>query len=423
MRDAKPKVLLVVTELSMGGAARVVRDHAAAFAEHFDVREVVFNTDDGVDFPGEERPLSLDVGGGGGPLAKLANLGRRVRRLSRIKQQFGPEVSISHLEGAHYVDLLSRGSEKIILCVHGSILGNRDIRGAKGWLRRRVLIPTLYRRADRIVTVSRDIVPELVAIGVEPARIRTINNFFDVAEIASKAAEPLPVEERAIFAGAPVLVTSGRFAEQKNQAPLLAIFAELVRSRPAKLVMLGDGPLRDDLVAQAEQLGLRTYRAWDGGPPNADCDLYFLGNRANPFPYLKHAALFVLPSSWEGFPLALGEAMACGLPVVSTDCPTGPREILAPDSSAPNRPIRAAENAPYGVLMPMLDRKDRAIQDRAVWVENLARLLDDPAERARLAAAGAQRVMDFAPDRIVPQWLDLIGELIEPERTSSYKRT
>lgn len=417
----KPKLLMIITELQMGGAARVMRDQAIALAPHFDIDEVIFRGSDDNDFPGDRPPIALDPADGPRrPLARLFNLIRRAGRLRAIKRGLGTRVSISHLEGAHYVDLLSRQNEKIILCVHGSILHNRDFRGAKGLLRRRVLIPTLYPRADRIVTVSRDIVPELVAMGVEPARIRTINNFFHVDAIAAKAAEPLSADEQAIYDGAPVLATSGRFAEQKNQAPLLDIFAELIRARPAKLVMLGDGPLRNELVERAEALGLKSYRAWTGEPLTADCDVYFLGTRANPFPFMRKAALFVLPSSWEGFPLALCEAMACRIAVVSTDCPTGPREILAPDSAALERPIRVSEKGPHGMLMPMLDRHETLAAAKQMWVETLARLLDDPHERARLASAGRERVRDFAPGKIVSQWLALIDELLEePARTSS----
>ena len=416
-RSAKPRLLLIITELHMGGAARVMRDHASAFAPHYDIHEVVFRSSDANDFPGERPPIVLDGGKTSG--GALANLVRRARRLARIKRSLGTEISISHLEGAHYLDLLSRGAGKVVLCVHGSIRHNRDFRGAKGWLRRRVMMPALYRRADRIVTVSRDIVPELVAMGVDHSRMLTINNFFDVDGIAAKAGEPMSAEELAIFASRPVLVTAARFAEQKNLTALIDVFAALKQSRQATLVVLGDGPLRDTLVGQAAGRGLSIYRRWTGEPLTPGRDVYFLGNRANPFPFLAKATLFVLPSSWEGFPMALCEAMACGTAVVSTDCPTGPREILAPASARPPSPIRESETGEYGVLMPTLDRTASFAADRQVWVEALVRLLDDPAERERLAIAGRRRIEDFTPEKIVPQWLSLIDALLaEPAATS-----
>ena len=419
MVTRKPRVLMLVTELSMGGAAKVVREVSAMLAGRFEVHEAVFNVGDGVDFPGTAPVHSLGVAGGGGFLIKSMNFARRISRTRRLKRQLGIDVSISHLEGAHYVDALSRRGEKMVLCIHGSMVRDHEPKGLREWLRLRAIAPLIYRRADRIVTVSRDIAPQMVLLGIPAAKTVTINNSFDVEGIEARSREPLSDEERQIYAGAPVLVTSGRFAKQKNQARLLDIFAELIRSRPAKLVMLGDGPLREELVARADALGLKTYRAWSGEPLTGDRDLYFLGNRANPFPFLRHASLFVLPSAWEGFPLSVGEAMACGLPVVASDCPTGPREMLAPDSAVPERPIRQAEGGAYGVLMPMLVAAETLAADREIWVETLARLLDDLAERNRLAAAGRARVEDFSPEKIAPQWLRLIDELLERPATTS----
>ena len=196
------------------------------------------------------------------------------------------------------MNLLSGGPGKTVLCVHGSKLHDANIRGVVGWLRKKVLIPALYNRADRIVTVSRDIIPELVeGFGVKPEKMVTINNFFEVAQIGAKSREPLSAQEAEVYAAAPVLVTSGRLTLQKNQAPLLDAFAALLRRQPAKLVFVGDGELRQALTGHARALGLRVYAAWDQDALTPDCDVYFLGLQQNPFKYIRPAALFVFPSA------------------------------------------------------------------------------------------------------------------------------
>ncbi len=409
---SRARILMLVTELSMGGAARVVRDVSAMLASRFEVHEAVFNAADGVDFPGPAKPHSLDVAGGGGLPTKLANFGRRVARTRRLKRRLGIDVSISHLEGAHWVDVLSRGREKVILCVHGSILHNRDIRGLWGWLRRRAILPAVYNRADCIVTVSRDIAPELVSLGVAPDRIRTINNGFDLQRIDELSREPLSDAEQALVDGGALLITAGRIAEQKNHAALIGIVAALRDRCSARLALLGDGPLREQLMLEAEAGGLRVWSVWSGEPLGPGYDLYLLGVERNPFRWIARADLFVFPSGWEGFPLALCEAMACGVPVVSSDCLTGPREILAPETALPLTPIRSAEAAPFGWLMPLLHVPATRPQAQAVWIETLEGLLGDAEERRRVGEAGRRRMADFSRETITAQWIALVEEML-----------
>lgn len=404
---------MLITNLTFGGAQRVFYDHSRLLARRHDVTEIVFNLADGHAFSTGNEILSLDVPGGGGAIARLAHFFERVRALAAIKRSRRPALTISHLEGADYINVLARGPGKTLLMVHGSKLHDANIRGPLGWLRRRVLIPRFYNRADRIVTVSREIAIELEAMGVRRPLLRTVNNFFDPAAIRVRSLEPSSAEEQAIFNGPPVLVTSGRLTLQKNHAALIKIFAGLLKRRPARLLLLGDGELRQPLIGQAKSLGLSV-----GEGPGGDHDLYFLGFQDNPFRLQRHASLFVLTSGWEGFPMVLGEAMACGLPIVSADCPTGPREFLAPKTIGhANRPLRDAEPGEFGLLMPIPAVGDPATIDP--WVETLDHLLGDSDALRRLAATSLARAEDFSRETIAPQWLALIDELLGLPPTTS----
>lgn len=406
------KVLLLIPNFGLGGAQRVFHDHSVELAHHYHVTEAVFNLDSGNMYPSPNKVVSLDVAGAGSPITKLRNFWRRVVRLKALKRQLNVAVSISHLEGADYVNLLSKGPEKVVLCIHGSKLHDANITGPVGWLRKNLLMPALYNRADRIVTVSRDIIPELIeGFGVKPEKLVTINNFFEVAQIKAKSQEPLTDAEQAIYAAAPVLVTSGRLTIQKNQAPLLDSFAALIKRRPAKLVFVGDGELRNELVEHSRRLGMRVYEAWGQDNLTPDFDIYFLGLQQNPFKYIRPATLFVFPSAWEGFPMALGEAMVCGVPVITTDCPTGPREILAPSTSTPPIAIRAAEKAEFGILMPMLNQPATISEDQKVWTDVLYQLLGDTKEQERLGTLAGRRMQDFTREKILHKWISLIQEI------------
>ncbi|TDN35814.1 glycosyltransferase [Hymenobacter sp. UV11] len=411
----KANVLLVIPNFGLGGAQRVFHDHSVELAHYYHVTEAVFNLDGGNMYPSSNEVVSLDVAGAGGPINKLRNFWRRVTRLKALKRQLNVAVSISHLEGADYINLLSKGPEKVILCIHGSKLHDANIAGPVGWLRKNMLMPALYNRADRIVTVSRDIIPELItSFGVKPEKLLTINNFFEVSDIETKSREALSTAEEMVYAAAPVLVTAGRLSIQKNQAPLLAIFAALLKQQPTKLLFVGDGDLRDSLVARARELGLRVYAQWEN--PSAltpDYDVYFLGLQHNPFKYLRPATAFVFPSAWEGFPMALGEAMICGLPVLSADCPTGPREMLSPTTTTPATPLRQAEMGAYGLLLPVLTQPTTLAADEAVWVAALAALLTNAAERERLGQLARGRMQDFTRERIADQWIQLVEQVCQ----------
>ena len=402
----KPKILMLITNLTFGGAQRVFHDHNQLLSSRFDVRDAVFNLADGQAFATPQPVIDLAVTGGGSWLNRIANFARRVRRLSAIKRSLRPALTISHLEGADYVNILSNGGGKRLLCVHGSKLHDANIRGPLGMIRKRLIIPQLYNRADRIVTVSREIAVELEAMGVRPDLLRTIHNFFDPAAIRARSLEPLSTAEQSMFAGPPVLVASGRLALQKNQPPLLDIFAALLKRRPARLLLLGDGELRQALIDQAQALGLRVAEE-----PGGDADVFFLGFQDNPFRLQRHAKALVLTSGWEGFPMVLGEAMACGLPIVSADCPTGPREFLAPETIGHAvRPLLVAERGAFGLLLPIPDEHKVATID--VWVKELDQLLGDAPELAIMSHQSLARAEDFTREKIGAQWLALVEELV-----------
>ena len=402
----KAKILMLITNLTFGGAQRVFHDHNLLLSTRFDVRDAVFNLADGQAFETEQPVIDLGVSGGGSWLNRIANFARRVRRLSAIKRSLRPALTISHLEGADYVNILSNGGGKRLLCVHGSKLHDANIRGPLGFIRKRLIIPRLYNRADCIVTVSREIAVELESMGVRKELLRPIHNFFDPAAIRARSLEPLSAAEQSIFDGPPVLVASGRLAFGKQQKEMIAIVARLLERRPVRLLFLGDGELKQVLIDHALSLGLKVAEEAGG-----DADVLFLGFQDNPFRFQRQASLFVLASRWEGFPMVIGEAMACGLPIVSADCPTGPREFLAPTTIGQAvRPLLVAERGAFGLLLPIPDDHEVATID--IWVREIDQLLGDAPALATMSRQSLARAEDFTRNKIGAQWLALVEELV-----------
>jgi glycosyltransferase involved in cell wall biosynthesis len=195
----------------------------------------------------------------------------------------------------------------------------------------------VYPRANRIVAVSAGVADELVErCGISRERIDVIANPVVMPELESMACQP--VDHPWFRPGAvPVILGVGRLKAQKDFAGLIEAFARVRADRECKLLILGEGPERVALESLRTRLDL-------------ELEIDLPGYTPNPYAYMRGAALFVLSSRWEGLPGVLIEAMAVGCPVVSTDCPAGPRQILRDGALAPLVPCEdpqalAAANA------------------------------------------------------------------------------
>jgi glycosyltransferase involved in cell wall biosynthesis len=169
-------------------------------------------------------------------------------------------------------------------------------------------------------------------------RISVIRN--PVVTPRMQALAQAPVPDWFTAGGAPVILGAGRLTEQKDFASLLRAFAIVRGQRPVRLVILGDGGKRAALTALAQELGVSAAVSMPGYVDN-------------PYAYMARAQLFVLSSRWEGSPNVLTEALALGTPVVATDCPSGPREILRGGEVAPLVPVgdvQALAQAMLGAL-------------------------------------------------------------------------
>ena len=235
---------------------------------------------------------------------------------------------------------------------------------AGAWLSRYVY-SAAYRGADRILAVSAGVSSGLQrAYGLPATKIVVLKNpslddrLFD---LASASVDCAWLQRRH-----PLVITVGRFAPQKDHSTLLRAFARCDLDESAGLVLVGYGPLESNLRRESERLGLAGR-------------VKFVTGESNPYRWMRNADLFVLSSAWEGSPNALVEAMALGLPVVSTNCESGPSEILA--------------DGRYGRLVPVGD------------VEAMA----DGIERALASDIGASRVraraMEYHIDTVGPRIL------------------
>lgn len=399
-------LLLIIPSLIKGGAEQVLLDQYAFYTAHANTVGCVFNWDFITDEKLKASFISLDVPAGKNIAQKIYYFFLRIKRLRKLKRDRQVDISISHLEGADYVNILSRHGERIICWIHGTKLHDQNISGAVGWIRKNILIPWLYnRRFNTIVTVSEGIRSELISFfKLNPMRVRTMYNGFDLDDIKKRSTEISPFSLQALSEGKAILFTHCRLARQKNISGLLHIVARLKKRVAVSVFIVGDGELKEQLYNLGHELGLSQYASWKDNALQSGCDVYFLGHYDNPFSLLKQATLYLMTSSWEGFPLALCEAMACEIPVIAADCYTGPREIIAPDLHG-SQPLKESHQSSIGVLMPLAEE-----ENFHRWEATVIELLENGNLRTKLASAGRKRIQDFAKQNIVKEWLTLLHE-------------
>jgi glycosyltransferase involved in cell wall biosynthesis len=294
--------------------------------------------------------------------------------LARHLHRDPPEVLLSAMDIANVVALiasrLSRRRIRLVVTCHihfsaQTRQGRRFQDWALPWLAR-----LLYPGADRIVAVSRGVAVDLAKVLRLPEeRIEVIYNPIALDTLCAKAA--MHCEHPWLQEGEPpVLLSVGRLNAQKDYPTLFRAVAELRQTRDLRLIVLGEGPERAALEQLADDIGISDILAMPG----------FVDN---PFAYMRQAHLFVLSSRWEGFGLVIVEALACGCPVLSTDCPSGPGEIL--------------EGGKYGRLTPVGDASQMA--------QAIEASLDAPEDPEVLMA----RARDFELNRIARTYLETLG--------------
>jgi glycosyltransferase involved in cell wall biosynthesis len=348
-----PRVAFFLGSFGGGGIERITAHLAHNFVKLGVQIDLILNRADPThlwQMPIETRIIDL----------KAANLYLSLPGLIHYLRQDRP---IALLAADHYLNeiallakRLARVPLRLVVAEHNQLSQTaRNATKLKGRLTP-LFARYLYPWADGIVAVSDGVAKDLAATALLPMdRIETIYNPVINDRMLANAKEP--VEHDWFNASEiPVILGVGKLEQQKDFPNLIRAFAKVRQTRPARLVILGWGPDKSELEILIQTLGL-------------DADVALLGYVENPYAYMTKSSVFVLSSAWEGLPTVLIEAMALGIPVVSTDCESGPAEILA--------------GGKYGYLIPVGD--------------------------SEALAEGILQVLDGQLKSIDPDWLDQFG--------------
>jgi len=372
----KMKLALFLPSLRGGGAERVMVNLARGFVERGLQVDLVLARAEGPylsQVPKEVRVVDL------GAQRVLHSLPGLVRYLREER----PQAMLSALNHANIVaiwaKLLARVKTRLVVSERTTL--SRSTENASSIRVKFIpfLVKAFYPYADVVVAVSRGVAEDLIArIGLTAEKIKVIYNPVVTPELFTKAEEPLdhpwfrPGEP-------PVILGVGRLTKPKDFPTLIRAFALVRKERPARLMILGEGEERPNLEALVRELGLEE-------------DVALPGFVENPYKYMKRAAVFVLSSRWEGLPTVLIEAMALGTPVVATDCPSGPAEIL--------------EGGKWGRLVPVGD------------INALSESILAALEGAHPAKGVGSSLSTFTLESVIEQYLVVLG-LADEEQCGS----
>ena len=377
MAAVKHQVCFVLPSLNGGGAERAAVQILNALDPASWNRSMYLFQREGPYLSEVDPGIALTTGAGGSRLRRWLDLRAFLKRTR-------PQLIVSFLS---YFSVLTAARAAGIgarvafnqQTPMSSFLTDADYHWRRPWHRRAfsVATRTVYRFADAIITTSKGVADDLVShFGVQRRHIRVVHNPVDLQAIAKAAAEPLDPEHQRLW-GHPAIVAAGRLADAKNYPLLIDAFAQLRRTVPARLFILGQGEGEAALREQVARLGL------------ADA-VVLCGFQRNPWKYIARADVFALSSRYEGFGNVLVEAMACGVPVVATASP-GTREIVS-----------------VGTDGLLVDRHEAQALAAA-----LERVLSDAPFRERLSHGARASAQRFALPTIAAAYDRVLGAMVQ----------
>lgn len=294
--------------------------------------------------------------------------------LRDVIEEEKPDLIVSFLPNSNIIALITKYLFKIeipIYCSDRNTL-SKEIKSLQYPFLYKALQKWLYKKADLHIAISNGVKEDLISkFKVPKEKVITIYNGIDIESVKTQSREPLEEETKEIFSDNETfrIISVGRLAKQKGHEYLLRAFKKVRSKANCHLFILGEGDMRQRLEILAHELGIHRY-------------LYLIGWHKNPFKFMARCNLFVLSSIWEGFGNVIVEAMALGLPIISTDCPSGPSEIL--------------DNGKYGILVPPKD--EDALANAIIQVFSNKDL------RIKLSQMSTERASDFKLERMLDNY-------------------
>jgi len=384
------KMCVLINSMTAGGAEKVVATLYPQYqtsgvpVSFLSLERNDFHTIEGV------TPVyfSNQTGEAEGGIKKLFSLFRFALKLKKYIKDNQIDLVQSHIYRSNYVNVLARifgAKHKVQLVNHGmpsqylteGLAGKTNL-----WL-----IKRLYPKADQVICPSQGMVDQFIALGVSKDKSQLIRNPFDLEDLRTQANQEMHSGEFEFEPQKQYLIAIGRLLTVKRMEDVIWAFYELQKDMPkAELIFLGDGEKRAAMAALIMQLAIGKK-------------VHMQGDVKNPHKYLVRSDVLVSASEFEGFSNVIVEALVAGTPVISTDCESGPREILAPGTTREEKIAPSlVQRVKHGLLVPVGDIK--------AMVKAMKQLLGDKSLQEQLSRDGPARVEEFDKEAIAKKYLE-----------------
>lgn len=383
----KQNLSILIYSLAGGGAERVVSILLHELKDKYSITLVLMRDKIDYDIPKEIKIHFIENSkpdeNGMMKLLKLPYLGWKYKKFC---QKNKIDISLAFMNRPSYVSIFAKLFGNNIFTVISerttpSMMYKEDNMLSKV---SKLLIRYLYPKADFIISNAEgnriDLIENFL---IDSDIVSTVHNPFDLDKIDKLSQERVDnvVFDKFTF------VTVGRLDGGKNHQLMIRAFAKL-KDKGTQLIILGEGSLQDSLETEIKSLKLEDR-------------VFLLGFDNNPYRYFSKSDCFLFTSSYEGFPNVLVEALACGLPIISTDCKSGPREILAPKSDIHFQLIDSFERAEYGLLVP-INAEDELL-------EAIELILNDKHLRQNYQNIAIDRAKSFDKEIVVDAFLNILN--------------
>ena len=388
-------VMIISQTLTGGGAELVAANLSKVLADDNNVIMVTYEqTENEFSYSGERITIN-SPGNSRSLFGRIITAIKRIYTLRRIKKKYKPDYSISFVPQTDYANVLSfsRGTSSII-----EVSSNSSVAFPGGFLK--IIRVIVLKLAKKVVAVSEGSRQDLINnFHVKRKKVHTIYNSCDIDSVVSKANSS---DIKNIELPPKYIISVGSFRYPKGHWHLIKAFASVADRIPDySLVILGDGVYRAKYEKLVSELGIEKNR------------VIMPGFTINPYPIIKSACLFVFPSIYEGFGNVIVESMALGVPVLSTDCKYGPREIIDPRRL--NCSIDSFTEGEYGWLFPAFNLDDIDISNtinpnEVEFGAAIVNCLLSEKKRDLYISGGLIRCRDFSSIVFKKTWLEFLNE-------------